>query len=127
VPGDQDVRVRPPAGRPRRQLRARLAAAGARRPWTDAARCASNLRPGSSSSCNAYFAQLAAALGPQPVLDAASLFGIEVARPADRRAAAATIAHAGYGQGEVVVSPLKMARVAAAVANEGWCAGPVDR
>ena len=30
-----------------------------------------------------------------------------------------SLAHAGYGQGEVLVSPLKMARVAAAVADGG--------
>jgi cell division protein FtsW (lipid II flippase) len=78
-----------------------------------------DLRHGLVVSCNAYFAQLAAALGPQPVLDAASLFGIEVARPQTEARLRRTIAHAGYGQGEVLVSPLKMARVAAAVAHDG--------
>ena len=53
------------------------------------------------------------------MLDAASLFGIEVARPQTEARLRRTIAHAGYGQGEVLVSPLKMARVAAAVAHDG--------
>jgi peptidoglycan glycosyltransferase len=78
-----------------------------------------DLRHGLVVSCNAYFAQLAAALGPQPVLGAASLFGIDVARPQTAARLRRTIAHAGYGQGEVLVSPLKMARVAAAVAHDG--------
>jgi peptidoglycan glycosyltransferase len=78
-----------------------------------------DLERGLVVSCNAYFAQLAVALGPRPLLDAASLFGIEVARPATDARARRTLAHAGYGQGEVVVSPLRMARVAAAVASQG--------
>jgi penicillin-binding protein A len=78
-----------------------------------------DLRHGLVVSCNAYFAQLAAALGPQPVLEAASPFGIEVARPHTGARLRRSIAHAGYGQGEVLVSPLKMARVAAAVAHDG--------
>jgi len=81
-----------------------------------------DLRHGLVVSCNAYFAQLAAALGPQPLLDAASLFGIEVARPQTPARLRRTLAHAGYGQGEVLVSPLKMARVVAAVADGGTVA-----
>jgi cell division protein FtsW (lipid II flippase)/cell division protein FtsI/penicillin-binding protein 2 len=78
-----------------------------------------HLRQGLVVSCNAYFAQLATALGPQPLLDAASVFGIDVARPQTAGRLRRSLAHAGYGQGEVVVSPLKMARVAAAVAHGG--------
>jgi peptidoglycan glycosyltransferase len=81
-----------------------------------------DLRHGLVVSCNAYFAQLAAGLGPEPLLDAASLFGIEIARPHTGARLRRTIAHAGYGQGEVLVSPLKMARVAAAVAHDGTIA-----
>jgi cell division protein FtsW (lipid II flippase)/cell division protein FtsI/penicillin-binding protein 2 len=81
-------------------------------------------------SCNAYFAQLALALGPQPILDAATLFQIDVARPPARASLARTLPHAGYGQADVLVSPLKMARVAAAIAARGlvlpvqWLATP---
>ena len=87
--------------------------------WTACRTARSICGTGLVVSCNAYFAQLAAALGPQPVLDAASLFGIDVARPQTEARLRRTIAHAGYGQGEVLVSPLKMARVAAAVAHDG--------
>jgi cell division protein FtsW (lipid II flippase)/cell division protein FtsI/penicillin-binding protein 2 len=78
-----------------------------------------NLRHGLVVSCNAYFAQLAMRLGPQAILDAASMFQIEAARPATAAALQRTLAHAGYGQADVLVSPLKMARVAAAIAGRG--------
>ena len=78
-----------------------------------------NLRHGLVVSCNAYFAQLALRLGPQPILDAASFFQIEAARPATASALRRTLPHAGYGQADVLASPLKMARVAAAIAGHG--------
>ena len=78
-----------------------------------------NLRHGLVVSCNAYFAQLALRLGPQPILDAASFFQIEAARPATASALRRTLPHAGYGQADVLVSPLKMARVAASIAGHG--------
>lgn len=89
-----------------------------------------DLRRGLVVSCNAYFAQLALQLGPQPILDAASLFQIDAARPATAAGLKGSLAHAGYGQGEVLVSPLKMARVAASIAGGGeilpvrWVASP---
>jgi peptidoglycan glycosyltransferase len=52
-------------------------------------------------------------------VDAASLFRIDMARPPTAAALRPTLAQAGYGQGQVVVSPLKMARVAAAIARQG--------
>jgi cell division protein FtsW (lipid II flippase) len=70
-------------------------------------------------SCNAYFAQLAQHLGPRPVLDVASIFQIDVAQPPTAAALQPTLPHAGYGQGHVVVSPLKMARVSASIASGG--------
>jgi cell division protein FtsW (lipid II flippase) len=78
-----------------------------------------DLRRGLVVSCNAYFAQLALRLGPQPLLDAASLFQIEAVRPPTAAGLQGSLAHAGYGQGEVLVSPLKMARVAASIAGQG--------
>lgn len=83
-------------------------------------------------SCNAYFAQLAQQLGPQAVLDASSLFQIDVSRPQTTAALHGTLPHAGYGQGQVVVSPLKMARVSASIAAGGravpvtWLAASAD-
>ena len=72
-------------------------------------------------SCNAYFAQLAMKLGPEAMLRAAAdRVGIYARhRAARRRGCATTLPHAGYGQGDVVATPLRMARVAAALANGG--------
>jgi cell division protein FtsW (lipid II flippase)/cell division protein FtsI/penicillin-binding protein 2 len=88
-----------------------------------------DLHRGLVVSCNAYFAQLALRLGPRAILDAASCFDIDVARPASEKGLRPTLAYAGYGQGQVLVSPVKMARVAAAIARHGrvpdvrWIAG----
>ena len=78
-----------------------------------------DLHSGLVVSCNAYFAQLAQRLGPQPVLDAASVFGIDVARTPTPQGLLPSLPHAGYGQGQVVASPLKIARVSASIANGG--------
>jgi cell division protein FtsW (lipid II flippase) len=78
-----------------------------------------DLHRGLVVSCNAYFAQLALRMGPAPLLDAASLFQIDMARPPTAPELRRSLAYAGYGQGEVLVSPLKMARIAAAIARQG--------
>jgi peptidoglycan glycosyltransferase len=71
-------------------------------------------------SCNAYFAQLAVKLGSQPMLDTANRLGISLTPSAEVAARVRqTLPQIGYGQGDVVVTPLKMARVAAAVASNG--------
>jgi cell division protein FtsW (lipid II flippase)/cell division protein FtsI/penicillin-binding protein 2 len=70
-------------------------------------------------SCNAYFADLAERLGPRALGDTASAAQIAVAAPPVERNLSLTLAHAGYGQGQVVASPLRMARILAAVANGG--------
>jgi cell division protein FtsW (lipid II flippase) len=83
-----------------------------------------------SVSCNAYFAQLAVRLGPEALIAAAQPLGLSLARgntPANVRDA---LPQVGYGQGEVVATPLRMARVAATIAADGvvpdvrWEAGP---
>jgi peptidoglycan glycosyltransferase len=78
-----------------------------------------DLRHGLVVSCNAYFAQLAVHLGPQRMLDAASLFQVNVARPATPAGLARSLPHAGYGQGQVILSPLKMARIVASIGGQG--------
>jgi cell division protein FtsW (lipid II flippase)/cell division protein FtsI/penicillin-binding protein 2 len=83
-----------------------------------------DLERGLVVSCNAYFAQLALGLGPQPLVDAASFFQIEMARVPTAQGLASTLPHAGYGQGEVVLSPLKLARVSASIASGGMAASP---
>lgn len=78
-----------------------------------------DLRRGLVVSCNSYFAQLATRLGPRPLLDAAQVFQIDVARQPTPAGLRPLLPQAGYGQGQVVVSPLKMARVAAAIGARG--------
>jgi peptidoglycan glycosyltransferase len=70
-------------------------------------------------SCNAYFAQLAMKLGPEALLDAAATLGISVTPGGSVERLRSTLPQAGYGQGDVVATPLRMARVAAALANGG--------
>jgi cell division protein FtsW (lipid II flippase)/cell division protein FtsI/penicillin-binding protein 2 len=70
-------------------------------------------------SCNAYFANLAQRLGPKALADAASAAQIAVAPPPAETNLGRTLAHAGYGQGAVVASPLRMARATAALAVDG--------
>jgi cell division protein FtsW (lipid II flippase) len=79
-----------------------------------------DMHEGFVHSCNAYFAQLAVRLGSQPLLDAASGLGISLTPASDAAGRVrATLPQVGYGQGDVVATPLRMARVAAAVASNG--------
>jgi cell division protein FtsW (lipid II flippase) len=78
-----------------------------------------SMHDGLVHSCNAYFAQLAVRLGPGPIADAATRLGISVAPSNSIQDLRGTLAHAGYGQGAVVATPLRMARVAAAIASGG--------
>jgi cell division protein FtsI/penicillin-binding protein 2/cell division protein FtsW (lipid II flippase) len=78
-------------------------------------------------SCNAYFAQLGVHdVGPKALTETAARFGISTGPPQDLPRA---MPFASYGQGAVLVSPFKMARVAAAIAAGGkmpegrWVAG----
>jgi cell division protein FtsW (lipid II flippase) len=70
-------------------------------------------------SCNAYFAQLAVSLGPAPIHEMATRLGISVASSNSLQGLRGTLPQAGYGQGDVVATPIRMARVAAAVAGGG--------
>jgi cell division protein FtsW (lipid II flippase)/cell division protein FtsI/penicillin-binding protein 2 len=68
-------------------------------------------------SCNAYFAQLGVySVGPQALSDTAKALEIPAGSVADLRAA---MPFAAYGQGPVLVTPFKMARVAATIAAGG--------
>ena len=67
-------------------------------------------------SCNAYFAQLAVKLGPQALLAVAQPADISLARNNAVARIRDTLPQVGYGQGEVVASPLRMAAIAAAIA-----------
>ncbi|HTM05171.1 MAG TPA: FtsW/RodA/SpoVE family cell cycle protein [Vicinamibacterales bacterium] len=78
-----------------------------------------DLHKGLVVSCNAYFAQLAVKIGPQAILDAAAPTGIKVANEPALKRLRGSLPYAGYGQGEVVATPLRMARVAGAIATDG--------
>ena len=79
-----------------------------------------NLHDGLVRSCNAYFAQLAVKLGPGPLIATAGELGISLTEANDVRGRVnATLPQIGYGQADVVVSPMRMARVAAAIASDG--------
>jgi penicillin-binding protein A len=70
-------------------------------------------------SCNAYFAQLAVKLGPQALLAVAQPAEISLARNNAVSRIRDTLPQVGYGQGEVVASPLRMAAITAAIAADG--------
>jgi cell division protein FtsW (lipid II flippase) len=76
-------------------------------------------------SCNAYFGQLAVHVGPEALMETAARFGISAAPSNSVERLRETLPQAGYGQGYVVTSPLRMARVAAAIANDGAAAEPL--
>ena len=68
-------------------------------------------------SCNAYFAQLGVfSVGAQQLSDTAKLLEIPAGSVPDIQAA---LPFASYGQGPVLVTPFKMARVAATIAANG--------
>jgi cell division protein FtsW (lipid II flippase) len=79
-----------------------------------------DMHEGLVHSCNAYFAQLAVTLGPEPLVDTAARLGIALTpskTPSQRLRE--TLPQIGYGQGDVVATPMRMARVAAAIASGG--------
>ncbi len=79
-----------------------------------------NMERGIAVSCNAYFAQLGAYnVGARNLFDTAAQFGIQTASPNTPEKLRETLPQASYGQGQVVVSPFQMARVAATVASGG--------
>jgi cell division protein FtsW (lipid II flippase) len=68
-------------------------------------------------SCNAYFAQLGAHdVGAKALAETAAQMGISTGEMPELRRA---LPFAAYGQGPVLISPFKMARVAAAIATGG--------
>jgi peptidoglycan glycosyltransferase len=78
-----------------------------------------DMHDGMVHSCNAYFAQLAVKLGPEALLDVADRAGISLTPSNSMSRVRQTLPQAGYGQGDVLASPLRMARVAGAIASGG--------
>ena len=80
------------------------------------------LTHGLAVSCNAYFAQLAVAIGSQALRDTAREFDIAVV-PRDAAARLrATLPFAGFGQGDVVTTPARLVQVVATIASGGMLA-----
>jgi cell division protein FtsW (lipid II flippase) len=79
-----------------------------------------DLQKGIVVSCNAFFAQLGAnSVGANALFETAGLLGISVAQPNTAKKLQQYLPQASYGQGQVIVSPFQMARVAATIANNG--------
>jgi cell division protein FtsI/penicillin-binding protein 2 len=70
-------------------------------------------------SCNAYFGQLAWRLGAESLTETAAAAGISYPIRGSSAWVRENLPHAGYGQGPVLASPLRMARVAAAISTDG--------
>jgi len=69
-------------------------------------------------SCNIYFAHMALGLGPQSLLQSAQQ-GFGLAHMPSVAKTGEDLPDCGYGQGAILTTPLEMARVAQAVANNG--------
>ncbi len=79
-----------------------------------------DMQKGIVVSCNAYFAQLGAySVGASALFETAGKLGISVAQPNTAAKLQQYLPQASYGQGQVVVSPFQMARVAATIASGG--------
>lgn len=86
-----------------------------------------------AQSCNVYFIQLAQQIGADALLDMAELLGLtedvvladsltaSAAVMPDRKdlSASAALANLSFGQGELLISPLHIARMTAAIASDG--------
>jgi cell division protein FtsI/penicillin-binding protein 2 len=75
-------------------------------------------------SCNAYFAQLAVRLGTPALANTAALAGISYPTTGSPARVRENLPYSGYGQGDVLATPLRMARVAAAIGSDGMIREP---
>jgi peptidoglycan glycosyltransferase len=78
-----------------------------------------DLQRGLIVSCNAYFAQLGVRLGAPALEETAALFEISLSQPESHATVRAILPFEACGQGQVLATPFKMARVAAALAADG--------
>ena len=102
------------------------------------ARCGGNIAEGLRVSCNSVFAQLGLDLGGPVLADGTNAFGFNQRPPLDLPNAATSffpdgealdkdkpaLAKSAIGQQDVAASPLQMALVAAAIANNGTAMTP---
>lgn len=101
-------------------------------------RCGGDMREVFVRSCNIPFAQTAVNLGAQSMIDGVNAYGFSEPPPIDVEGAVASffgtaadferndprLAQQGFGQNATQATPLHMALVAAAVANEGKIMSP---
>ena len=78
-----------------------------------------DLHRGLVVSCNPYFARLAQRVGAKALDETAAAAQIAAARRPVLENLPNTLPFAGYGQGDVLASPMRMAGVAAALASDG--------
>jgi peptidoglycan glycosyltransferase len=84
-----------------------------------------DMHDGLVHSCNAYFAQLAVNLGPAPLAALASRLKISLTpHDSSMQRIRDTLPQIGYGQAQVVASPLRMAALAGVVAADGVLRSP---
>jgi peptidoglycan glycosyltransferase len=83
-----------------------------------------DLREGLVHSCNAYFAQLAVDLGATRLTALADRVKIPLASGGSLALTRDALPQIGYGQAQVVASPLRMASLAGAVAANGVLRAP---
>ena len=75
-------------------------------------------------SCNAYFAQLGRELGADALLQMASRFQVDVARPNSPQRLRPQLEYAAFGQGEATVRPIRLLGITAAIAAGGKLVEP---
>jgi peptidoglycan glycosyltransferase len=78
-------------------------------------------------SCNAWFAQAGLEIGAHDMREAAEALNMQLSSPNTEEELRKSLAQASYGQGEVVVTPLRMARLASVIANAGLAKPPKFR
>jgi cell division protein FtsW (lipid II flippase) len=78
-----------------------------------------DMERGLIESCNAYFAQMGLRVGAPALQETASLFEISLSQPESAQQVRDTLPFAAYGQGQVLATPFKMARVAATLSGGG--------
>jgi len=84
-----------------------------------------DMHDGLVHSCNAYFAQLAVALGPGPLTVVSNQLKIPLAPDgSSAQRVRDALPQVGFGQAQVVASPLRMATVAGVVAADGVLRAP---
>jgi peptidoglycan glycosyltransferase len=111
--------MRPSARRSRRRPRAGVRGAVRDDPLDRTPHGTMDLDRALVVSCNAYFANLAQHIGAKALAGTAAAAQIAAASAPVEANLRRTLPFAGYGQGDVVATPLRMARATGALATDG--------